>query len=633
MNETAPSHINASRTVGAHFQKDGVHYRVWAPNHQTLNVIVLRAAGGEERIVMEREADGHFHAVDSEGRAGDRYWYEDGEGERRPDVASRFQPEGVHGPSEVIDPRQYRWRSSHWRRPAVTDQIIYEIHLGTFTPEGTFRSAIGKLDHVKELGATAIEIMPVADFPGDRNWGYDGVALFAPARCYGRPDDFRALVDAAHERGLAVILDVVYNHLGPDGNYLPAYSDFYFHDSRANTWGSSFSLDGEHSGPVREFFLSNLAYWLDEFRVDGLRLDATHAVHDDSPRHLLAEFADAAHARGAFLIAEDERNEVTLLHDAKGEGIGIDAVWSDDFHHATRVALTGVRESYFKSYRGTGEELARTLRQGWSYCGETFPFWQGRRRGGPCLHLEPAAFVFCIQNHDQVGNRALGERLEHLIAPEAYRAASALVCLAPYTPLLFMGQEWAASTPFQFFTDHSEKYGVVMREGRLREFADTGLNADREQLSRMPDPQDEATFLRSKLKWEEARRDQHGRTLALYRECLHWRSEHLRGAAVAREHWEVGAQGDVVYIRFRLPGAAEWVLVTSLHGQARLAFAQNPQLVLPRGQTWQPRFHTNERRFGGHLDRPGAQRFGPGDEIVFDQPATAVLVSVSDDGL
>jgi maltooligosyltrehalose trehalohydrolase len=622
--ETSTSPVFAP---GARVEHDGVHYSVWAPLHREMTVDIRRFGGGAERLTMVKDEKGYFTVQDIRGKAGDRYSYILPDGVATPDPASRFQPEGVHGFSECVDPRTFEWRARDWKRPGWRGQSIYEIHLGTFTKEGTFAAAIDRLDHVVQLGVDAIEIMPVADFPGQRNWGYDGVALFAPARCYGSPDSFRALVDAAHERGLAVILDVVYNHLGPDGNYLSRFSNGYFHPDRHTPWGQAFHLSGPGSEPVRNFFLSNVGYWLDEFRIDGLRLDATHAIEDDSPRHLLAEMADIAHGRGAFLIAEDERNSCDILGRPDGSGAGIDAAWADDFHHEVRVALTGVQESYFKSYRGTAEELAHTLRHGWFFTGQPYPFWKGRPKGEESSHLPAKAFVYCIENHDQVGNRALGERLENLIEPAAFKAASALLCLSPYPPLIFMGQEWAASTPFLYFTDHAGELGKLVSEGRRKEFSAAGLN---EGLApeQIPDPQAASTFEDSKLKWDEAGIAPHSTMLTVYQECLRERRWWIHGDALARSNWRVAAIGETVAIRYERAGPLR-VVVSCLKPGARIEIAAEEFLELPANHSWSVELETATVCF----DQTNAPCSGGSDRdvrsLVFNQPATVLLIAIA----
>lgn len=597
--------------AGAQVHAGGVAYAVWAPDHAEMTVVVRRVRSGEATLQMARDEDGYFSVNDGDGRAGDRYGFLLPGGEVLPDPASRFQPEGVHENSEAIDARAYAWRTAHWRRPGWRGQSIYELHVGTFTAAGTFRAAIERLDHIAALGVEAIELMPLGDFPGERNWGYDGVAIYAPARCYGRPDDLRVLVDAAHERGLAVILDVVYNHLGPDGNYLRKFAAGYFDEDRHTPWGQAFRLTGEGSRPVRDFFVGNAAYWLDEFRFDGLRLDATHAIEDDSPTHLLAEIAAVARERGAFTIAEDERNSCGVLRREDGTGCGIDAVWADDFHHQVRVALTGVQESYFQSYRGTTTDLARTLGQGWFYAGEAFPQWKGRPRGEPCGHLAPSSFVYCIENHDQVGNRAAGERLEHLIAPSAFRAASALLCLSPYAPLIFMGQEWGAGTPFMFFTDHHGELGRLVSEGRKKEFGHG--NGD------VPDPQAEETFRRSKLSWEELRLYPHAKTMELYRECLQQRADWLRETADDRTRWRVEAYDRVIAIRYR--GERDRLLVSSLQGDARFSLLNEEALRPPEGLAWRLEFESGPTVLNTTTVV---------DALVFGAPATVLLVAGTD---
>jgi maltooligosyltrehalose trehalohydrolase len=619
--------------IGASVGAEGVTYSVWAPDHAELAMRLVRRDGREATRAMERRENGYFALEDAAGRAGDRYGFILPGGEVLPDPASRFQPDGVHGLSECIDARAYAWRSANWRRPRWTGQPIYELHVGTFTPEGTFLAAIDRLDHVASLGVGAIEIMPVGDFPGERNWGYDGVALFAPARCYGRPDDLRALVDAAHERGLAAILDVVYNHLGPDGNYLGRFAKEYFDADRHTPWGQAFNLTGADSRPVRDFFVANAAYWLDEFRFDGLRLDATHAIVDDSPRHLLAEIADAAHERGAFLIAEDERNACEVLRREDGSGNGIDAAWSDDFHHQVRVALTGVQESYFKSYGGSTAQIAETLANGWFYRGQPYAQWKGKPRGEPCAHLPPSAFVYCIENHDQVGNRAKGERLEHLVSPSAFRAASALLCFVPYAPLLWMGQEWAASSPFLFFTDHAGKLGELVSEGRKKEFATAGLNQSIAPDD-VPDPQAEETFAASKLRWDELRQYPHAAVLELYRECLRLRAAWLQPIAGGRDLWTVEALERAVAIRYRAAGGSEErLVVSSLQGDARVSVSREP-LAPPRGCVWEMEFESNAAFFEATTGRGLADLSSRSSAIrpavealVFDAPTTALLVA------
>jgi malto-oligosyltrehalose trehalohydrolase len=607
---------------GAEVIDQGVRYRIWAPEKKKVEVEVLHSASGKRRIVpMIPEGAGYFHGIDKDGRAGDGYKFRlDGEASF-PDPASRWQPDGVHGLSMVIDPRAYAWQDAGWRRPQFRDLVLYELHVGAFTHAGTFHAAIEKLPALHELGVNAIQLMPVADFPGDRNWGYDGVALYAPARCWGHPDDLRALVDAAHRHGIAVVLDVVYNHLGPDGNYLGQFSRFYFTEKHKTPWGAAINFDGEHNGPVRSFFVSNAVYWLDEFHIDGLRLDATHAIIDESPKHVVEEISDAAHARGAFSIAEDERNLANVVAH-KPEGCALDAVYADDFCHSIQVALGDPR--FRDDFDGSPAEIADELRHGWHYRGQTSKRAGGRRRGMECAHLAPERFVYCTSNHDQVGNRAFGERLNHLASPEAYRAASALLLLAPYTPMLFMGQEWAASTPFLYFTDHNEELGKRVAEGRRKEFARFAEFSDPALAAKIPDPQRVETFEKSKLTWAEIDDAAHAGVRALYRECIRLRASVPVFRPQSRENWKVADLG-VVALRFD-GGAQDWLVLADLAGSTRGVLADEDFCRLRPGKRWTRALSSNEKRFGGAESKSFDAATG---EVIFEQPELLVLTSRS----
>lgn len=587
--------------VGAHWVSEAVSFRVWAPDHQAVRV-ATGAEGGETRYIdLARDGEGFFTGRDEGGKVGDLYWYQV-DGRLTPDPASRYQPAGVDGPSQVIDPHAFIWTVTDWKRPPLRGRIFYELHIGAFTREGTFRAAIEKLDALVELGVNTLELMPVGDFPGRWNWGYDGVMLFAPARCYGGPDDLRALVDAAHRRGLAVVLDVVYNHLGPCGNALPSLSRDYFHSSRANPWGQAINFDGGRAAPVRQLFLQNACMWLDEYRFDGLRLDAVHAIEDNSSCPLVAEIAALAHARGAFVIAEDERNDPAIITSAAQKGWDVDGMWADDFHHTVRVALTGQQEGYFAGYKGTMDEWADTLRHGWHYRGAIFPL-TGRPRGAACDHLSPERFVWCISNHDQVGNRPLGDRLHEVISAEQYRAVSMFLCLLPYTPLLFMGQEWGASTPFPFFSDLPGDLGKLIGKNRVKEFRERQANYPPEILARMPDPQAGSTFASAKLNWHERDKPEHAGILALYRDCLRLRARERVFHAPTRETWQVEKLGsDVVALRSRQPDG-DWLMAISIVRGSK-SLGAGP-FIQPNGERdWNIVFDSNERRFGGTHDVP-----------------------------
>ncbi len=599
------------RPQGAEIIPDGVRYRIWAPEKMQVLAQIQPSAGGADRtLLLTKDADGYHAEVDALGVAGDRYQYVvDGNGPF-PDPASRSQPEGVHGVSAVVDPDAYDWQDSGWKCPPLRDLVLYEIHIGTFTPEGTFSAAVGKLQHLRDLGINALQIMPVADFPGARNWGYDGVSLFAPARCYGTPDDLRALVDAAHGQGIAVVQDVVYNHLGADGNYLGVYSRFYFNDEVHTPWGAALNYDGHQHAAVREYFLSNVAYWLDEFHFDGLRLDATHAILDVSSSHLLAEIADAAHERGAFVIAEDERNLAAVI---ATDGHGMDAVYADDFCHSIQVALGD--ESYRADFTGSAAELADELWHGWHYRGQVSKHL-GAPRGGAGDHLPPEKFAFCISNHDQVGNRAFGERLHQLTTPAAYRAASALLLLAPATPMLFMGQEWGAETPFQYFTNHNDELGRLVTEGRRKEFARFPEFRDPEIARTIPDPQCLETFTRSKLDWSELARPPHVELLDLHRECLRLRAGDSAMRPVSRSGWEVLDLGAVALRYFGQN--CEWLVLAH--------FAPTALAVTLPAARWQCILSTNNTRFGGS----DAAGIDPANgRVAFTQPELLVMQTTS----
>jgi maltooligosyltrehalose trehalohydrolase len=610
------------RPLGAFPDRGRVCYRVWAPDHGRVAVRVVEGNAGPHEVELEREEDGHFVGADPRGRPGDLYRFVLGEdGAALPDPASRFQPFGVEGPSQVVDPSAYVWRSVEWRRPPARGRVIYELHVGTFTREGTFAAAARRLDALADLGVNTLELMPLADFAGDRNWGYDGVMPFAPARCYGSPDDLRALIDAAHERGLAVVLDVVYNHLGPCGAVHARYARGYFHQERHTVWGQNF----DYACPaVRAHFLENARMWLDEYRFDGLRLDATHAIEDDSPTHLVAEIAALARARGAFVIAEDDRNEARVIRPVDQGGWGLDAVWADDFHHTVRVALTRQREAHFASFTGEVAECVRTLERGWLYEGQHAPH-RGAPRGTSAEGRPPECFVHCISNHDQAGNRPLGERLHDSVSPEAYRALAMLLCLTPYTPMLFMGQEWAAGAPFLFFTDHPSGVGEGIAEGRRREFAHYGANYDAATLARMPDPQAEETFRVCQLDWDERARPPHAEVLALHRTCLRLRASTPVFQNPPRDRWTVEQAGENAFaLRWRAADG-DWLLLVGL-APGRSTVAVRGLSSPSKGRAWRVIFSSNDAAFGG--DGPGGPARITADHIVFVTPGALLLREV-----
>jgi maltooligosyltrehalose trehalohydrolase len=476
----------------------GTEFRVWAPNAQRMRVQFQHSNVTQQ---MERTEDGYW-ILQSTAKAGDRYFYLVDDKQPIPDPVSRFLPEGVHGPTEIVDPKDFDWTDANWRGLALKDYVSYELHVGTFTPEGTFDGVIEKLPYLKKLGITAIELMPVAAFPGTRNWGYDGVSPYAVQASYGGTEGLKRLVNAAHAQGLAVVLDVVYNHLGNEGNYLRFFGP-YFTDKHKTPWGDAINYDQEGSAGVRRYVIENALYWVREYHMDGLRLDAVQTIQDASSPHVLAEIADEIGelarelGRQVCVIAETDENDEKIVRRRSNGGYGLDAVWSDDFHHAVHSFFTGERKGYYQDF-GSPQQIVKALNEGFIFQGEPFQFWRGRPRGTSSGEMPLPAHVICIQNHDQVGNRAYGERLTALVPKGARMLAAALLLLAPETPLLFMGQEYDESNPFQFFTDYGDPIlQKAVSEGRRNEFKDF-------QFETIPDPQDPATCERSKLNWAMA---------------------------------------------------------------------------------------------------------------------------------
>jgi maltooligosyltrehalose trehalohydrolase len=520
---------------GAIPQQDGVRFRVWAPGAQSLDLLTRRGGAAPIERTLQRDASGIWTGEFTDVRAGDRYAYRLDHGSPLPDPASRYQPEGVHGWSEVVDPSAFAWTDAEWQGVEPSRAVIYELHVGTFTGDGTFRDVISRMDYLRDLGITVIELMPVADFPGRRDWGYDGAALFAPSRAYGRPDDLRLLVDRAHASELAVILDVVYNHLGPEGAYLHGFAPPFFASRHETPWGRGVNLDGEGSPIVRQFLTDNALHWVREYHADGLRLDATHALVDESRRHLVAELTAAVRGaadRPLLVYAEDARNDAAMVRPAADGGWDLDGVWADDFHHVLRRALAGDSHGYFRDYDGSIGELVETLSRGWLYTGQYSTHLQCARGTDPS-DVALARCVICLQNHDQIGNRALGDRLHHVVDAAAWRAAVTLLLTAPMTPLIFMGQEWAATTPFRFFTDFEPALGRQVSEGRRGEFRHFPEFSTDAAAGLIPDPQDDATFRASRLDWSERYSQPHAGSLALHRALLHLRASRpaLRGCA------------------------------------------------------------------------------------------------------
>ena len=508
-------------THGPSFEPNGVCFRLWAPAQERVS---LALESREATIPMERREGGFFQvSVDGIG-AGALYRFALPDGTRVPDPASRFQPQDVHGASETIDHQAHRWRD-HWSGRAWDDVVLYELHIGAFTPEGSFASAARKLDHLAELGVTAVEIMPVADFRGRWGWGYDGVYPYAPDASYGRPEDFKGFVEAAHQRGIAVLLDVVYNHFGPEGNYLRSYAPDFFTDRHRTPWGDAINFDGAGARAVRDFVIENAEYWIEAFRLDGLRLDAAHTIKDNSQPDIIDELAARLRSRFArpiHLLLENENNEPKRLVRREGRPVLYTAQWNDDAHHVLHVAATGERSGYYRDY-GETKLLARALAEGFAFQGEISPH-RGAPRGGPSAALPPRAFVVFLQNHDHIGNRAFGERLGALASAAALRALASVYLLLPQTPMLFMGEEWGADQPFPFFCDFEGELAEAVREGRRKEFSRFPEFADPALAAKIPDPAARETFLSAKLDWDRIDPER----LAFYRAALAARRAYVR---------------------------------------------------------------------------------------------------------
>ena len=605
--------------IGAEAQSDGVHFRVWAPRHKSLQVLLRDTTTPLE---MTAEAEGYFSVLSPEAKAGSQYWYLV-DGQKFPDPASRFQPEGPHGPSQVVDPSTFEWSDQAWAGSKLAGQVIYELHIGTFTREGTWAAAIEKLPYLVETGITLIEVMPVAEFPGKFGWGYDGVSFFAPTRLYGQPDDFRRLVNEAHRLGIGVILDVVYNHFGPDGNYAGCYSEYYFTQKHPNEWGEAINFDGPQSAPVREFMAKNAAYWIDEYHLDGLRLDATQQIFDDSPEHILTlignEVRAAAKGRATIIVNENERQEAKLVRDVSKGGYGLDGIWNDDFHHSARVATTGHNEAYYSDHKGTAQELLSAVKWGFLYQGQRYK-WQKSRRGHYALDLSPAQFVTFIQNHDQVANSANGLRLHHMTSAGAYKAITALLLLAPNTPMLFQGQEFTSSAPFLFFADHKPELNELIREGRLKFLAQFPSLATEEMKSILPDPGSVETYEKCILDWSEVETNRP--MYDLHRDLLRLRHEEPCFRSQDREKFD-GAilSQDALVLRFFGPEIDDRLLIVNLGRDLQCDTAPEPLLAPPPGCEWEELWSSEDPKYGG-LGTPELDS----EEFNWRIPATAAVL-------
>lgn len=519
---------------GAELLEDGrVRFRLWAPGANKVE-LCLQGLAPEARLLMAAEDDGWFGIITELAASGFYYQYRVDEDVYIPDPASRFQPQDVHGSSQVIDPGSWQWTDNDWRGRPWHEAVIYQLHVGTFSEDGSFTGVKKKLDHLVELGISALQLMPIAEFPGGHNWGYDGVLPFAPDCRYGTPDELKELIDCAHGKGLMVFNDVVYNHFGPEGNYLHHYAPAFFNERFKTPWGCAINFSGPDNHWVRRFFIENALYWLEEYHFDGLRFDAVHAIFDDSSPDFLEELAETVREgpgrdRHIHLILENDHNAAHYLRRDSARPLRYyDAQWNDDFHHSMHLLLTGEDSGYYQDYRKRPiQHLGRCLAEGFAYQGEISAYRGGKRRGEPSADLPPTAFVNFLQNHDQVGNRPLGDRLGELCPPEALRAATALTLLSPSPPMLFMGQEWSSGRPFPYFVDVPETLGEQITRGRLEELAHYLPHRPDPQPTPIPLPNVPETFVIARLDWNESRRSPHAEWLAYHRELLSIRAWHL----------------------------------------------------------------------------------------------------------
>jgi maltooligosyltrehalose trehalohydrolase len=596
--------------VGAERIGNGIHFRVWAPERKTVKLAMSSKSEDLARVLptteveLQAEGNGYFsaHLPDVGVETLYRYLLDD-DPQPYPDPASRFQPQGPHGPSQVVDASTFGWTDAAWTGIELQGQVIYEMHIGTFTHEGNWTEAAKELHELAELGVTVLEIMPVADFPGRFGWGYDGVNLFAPTRLYGTPDEFRQFVNQAHAVGLGVILDVVFNHFGPDGNYIGKFSNDYVSTRYECEWGDALNFDGPNSDAVRDYVLANAAYWIKEFHLDGLRIDATQQIFDSSPEHIIAAIVRVAHNAGAprkiLIIGENEPQSAKLFLPPEQGGYGIDALWNDDFHHTAMVAMTGRADAYYSDYRGTAQELVSTLKRGFLYQGQWYS-WQNKTRGTLALDMGPAKYVNFIQNHDQLANSGSGKRIHLLTSPNRYRAVTALFLLAPQTPMLFQGQEFAATSPFFYFADHKEEIAYLVARGRSDFLAQFRTLATPEMQARLPDPGDPVTFINSKLNLND--RNVHKEEYALHRDLLNLRRNDPVFHASQKSCRIDGAvlSQDAFVIRFfgENPGD-DRLLVVNLSRDIHLVPAPEPLLAPPEDCVWDTVWSSEDPRYGG----------------------------------
>jgi len=593
-----------------------VHFRVWAPKATQVEVAIYGTSKDSSPTFypLESESDGYFSGA-AECGPGTLYRFRLNGGDTLyPDPASRFQPDGPHGPSCIVDPTAFEWTDRHWRGRDLKGQIMYEFHIGTFTREGTWRSAAEKLPLLAEDGITVLEMMPIADFPGEFGWGYDGVNLFAPCHLYGNPDDLRYFIDRAHSLNLAVILDVVYNHFGPDGNYLGAFSDDYINREHENEWGDAINFDGANSAPVREFFITNGRYWIEEFHFDGYRFDATQSIHDKSDEYIVGAIGRAARAsapdRNLLLVAENEPQEIKLIKSRSEGGDDLDALWNDDWHHTAMVALTGIREAYYTDYLGSPQEFVSAAKYGYLFQGQPY-VWQEAPRGYSSLDLLPEAFVVFIENHDQVANTPFGERVRFLTSPGRYRAMVGLLMLGPWTPLLFQGQEFGASSVFRYFSDvGDDQLKEAVRKGRFEFLEQFPSVAAQDVQARLPVPYHRSTFEGCKLDWDDRLRSP--QLSQLHRDLIRLRQNDARFSQIVPNGVDGAVLGRHSFVLRYFAERSEdaRLLVINLGEQQVFSPAPEPLLAPPDDYEWQTLWTSDALLYGGVGMKPIATNFG-----------------------
>jgi len=584
--------------IGAEITEGGVDFRVWAPDQSQISIVT-----DHQKLRLTRSDEGYFTGLFHGCATDARYQLELSTGELIPDPASRFQPEGPHGPSQVVDPSKFVWTDSQWTGRPLAEYILYEMHVGTFTPEGTWAAAMRELPELAAAGITALEVMPVAEFPGQFGWGYDGVNLFAPTRLYGTPDEFRQFVNLAHQHRMCVILDVVYNHLGPDGNYLEKLARNYFTDRHINEWGRAINFDGEQCGPVREFFVSNAGYWIEEYHLDGLRLDATQAIQDDAPpsRHILTEIGRRSRAAGTnrqiIVIAENEPQHSQLCRPVDQGGYGLDGLWNDDYHHAAIVALTGRQEAYYSDYNGDPQEFISAAKYGFLYQGQWYS-WQKKPRGQAGFDLPTEAFIAFIQNHDQIANSGRGQRIHQLASPGRYRAFLAMMLLGPATPMLFQGQEFMSSAPFLYFADHHPELAALVAEGRLQFLSQFPTLTDQKIASELARPDDRETFEQCKLDWTE--RQTHAPAYQLCKDLLRVRRTDAAFQQGARRLVDGAVLGrEALALRYFLHDGSDRLLLVNWGRDLHLQSMPEPILAPPWNRTWNVALSTEMPDYDG----------------------------------